>query len=382
MKLKKENNCGQCKLKTKSKKDLRIHTLTCHSKSSRLSYSPSVKRLGRVKSMRKVKDKIVSYLEYTEEIDDEKLLHEDISIEEIELNETSEQEFETPPPPMVNKELTFRCLECDYRAGDKVKMEDHRKDYHKDIQNETAISYMCIECSKVFEEDEDYQKHMKIHESEQHKREKANHESSVSGKHEQTRCDQKTEVEQKTVSCTTCGNELDDETILKEHMKYHEQSSGFACTHCNFSASNSSDLNNHIVKSHLNGLNCPECEFNCAAQNKMKMHRETIHNLNCNLCGFTAVNTVVLYEHTKMHKSNYTCDTCDFRCPVKDDMTEHVNQTHGAKKKKKIFPCEECDDVFEQNGELNEHVSCHHQEPSISSEGNILHHFLKVLAKQ
>ena len=114
----------------------------------------------------------------------------------------------------------------------------------------------------------------------------------------------------------------------------------------------------------------------------MKMHRETIHNLNCNLCGFTAVNTVVLYEHTKMHKSNYTCDTCDFRCPVKDDMTEHDNQTHGAKKKKKIFPCEECDDVFEQNGELNEHMSRHHQEPSISSEGYILHNFLKVLAKQ
>ena len=208
MKLKKENNCGQCKLKTKSKKDLRVHTLTCHSKSSRLSYSPSVKRLGRVKSIRKVKDKILSYPEYTEEIDDEKLLHEDISIEEIELNETSEQEFETPPPPMVNKELTFRCLECDYRTGDKVKKEDHRKDYHKDIQNETTISYMCIECSKVFEEDEDYQKHMKIHESEQHKREKANHESSVSDTHEQTRSDQKTEVEQKTVSCKTCGNAL------------------------------------------------------------------------------------------------------------------------------------------------------------------------------
>ena len=58
-------------------------------------------------------------------------------------------------------ELTFRCLECDYRAVDKVHMEEHN--YHLDTEKETCLSYMCIECVKVFEEDDDYQTHMQSH---------------------------------------------------------------------------------------------------------------------------------------------------------------------------------------------------------------------------
>ena len=47
MKLKNDYQCNQCKLKSKTKKDMRVHILTCHSKSNRLGHSPNVKRLGR-----------------------------------------------------------------------------------------------------------------------------------------------------------------------------------------------------------------------------------------------------------------------------------------------------------------------------------------------
>ena len=63
-------------------------------------------------------------------------------------------------PPKIKENLSFRCLECDYRARDKFQMEDHRKNYHKDMKDDTCISYICIDCGKVFVEDENYQTHM------------------------------------------------------------------------------------------------------------------------------------------------------------------------------------------------------------------------------
>ena len=43
-----------------------------------------------------------------------------------------------------DKELTFRCLECDHRALDKVGLVNHVKDCQKEIENENNISFMCI----------------------------------------------------------------------------------------------------------------------------------------------------------------------------------------------------------------------------------------------
>ena len=54
MKLKNDYQCNQCKLKSKTKKDMRVHILTCHSKSNRIGHSPNVKRLGRALARRKV----------------------------------------------------------------------------------------------------------------------------------------------------------------------------------------------------------------------------------------------------------------------------------------------------------------------------------------
>ena len=215
-----------------------------------------------------------------------------------------------------------------------------------------------------------------------HKSEKVIHDASAADIKDPVRSHKKSEAKQKENICATCEFKCADETNLTEHIKVHEELAGFTCTHCNFTASSTSDLNNHIGKNHLNGLNCPECEFTCDVQNEMKLHREAVHNLNCHLCGFTAINAIVLKEHTKIHMANYLCDSCDYSCPVKDDMTEHVNLSHGAKKRKKIFPCTECDNVFEENYKLDEHVSCHQQEKTINSERNILHNFLTVIAKQ
>ena len=130
-----------------------------HSKSGRLCYSPSVKQLGRTKTMRRVKEKVLSYTEV-----DERLLDEDTSISEIEeIEEITVVEKSETTSSTVREPLSFRCLECDYRAMDKFQMEVHVKDLHKDISDANCINYMFIECGKVFDVDESYQKHMETH---------------------------------------------------------------------------------------------------------------------------------------------------------------------------------------------------------------------------
>jgi hypothetical protein len=111
-KTKTEIQCGQCSIKYKSKKDLRVHYLTTHSKLGRLCYSPSVKRLGRTRTMRRVKEKVLSYTE-----EDERLLDEDTSISEIEdIEEITVVERSETTSKTAKEPLSFRCLECDYRA--------------------------------------------------------------------------------------------------------------------------------------------------------------------------------------------------------------------------------------------------------------------------
>ena len=111
----------------------------------------------------------------------------------------------------------------------------------------------------------------------------------------------------------------------------------------------------------------------------MKQHREASHSLKCVLCGFTAVNSLVLNEHSKTsHKFNYVCEHCEFSCPGKDDMAVHVNTTHEPRVKKKIFPCDSCDVVFGESRDLSEYMNHNNQVPE--NDQIILHKVLGILA--
>ena len=331
-KLRTEIQCGQCSVKYKTKKDLRIHFLTTHSKSGRLCHSPSVKRLGRTKTMRRVKEKVLSYAE-----DVEKLLDEDTSITEIEdsdeitvIENTTINGTTTTDKIPATDPLSFRCLECDYRAMDKFQMEVHLQDLHKDISDANCINYICIECGKVFEVDESYQKHMQTH---------SDAEESVKGAN---------------------VNGTDDKGTKESSEKIIQ----FLCTNCKYEACDIKDLNEHITSSHLQGINCPdgECDFIAKTQIELKTHRDDLHprseNLKCDLCEFTGLNEIVLREHQLWtHKFNYMCETCEYSCPVRYDMTVHIEKAHGTRVK--IYPCDHCDVVFGDKHELDKHFENH-----------------------
>ena len=382
--LKTEIQCGQCSVKYKSKKDLRIHFLTTHSKSGRLCYSPSVKRLGRTKTMRRVKERVISYTE-----EDEKLLDEDTSISDIEeIEEISVIEKTTKEP------LSFRCLECDYTAMDKFQMEVHLKDFHKDISDENCISYMCIECGKVFELDESYQKHMQTHSE----KEASNKKVTPNVTSDQPANKKATDniIEEQPANKEEIPHVIEDQPIVNsitdENAKAQETDTAvikFECNNCTYEANNASDLNEHIASSHLQGFNCPngDCNFIAKTQLALKTHRDDTHprpsNLKCNLCEFTGLNDIILKEHKLWtHKFNYTCEECDYNCPVRYDMAVHIEKAHRTKVK--IYPCDQCDIVFGDKNELDKHFQNHKPAMDTSSgdEESTVITFLRTLAAQ
>ena len=110
----------------------------------------------------------------------------------------------------------------------------------------------------------------------------------------------------------------------------------YECTICTFEASKVKELNDHIASSHLQGINCPndECDFLAENQLELKVHRENTHdrpqNLKCDLCEFTGLNEIILKEHKLWtHKFNYTCETCEYSCPVRYDMTVLLRRHMG-----------------------------------------------------
>ena len=128
---------------------------------------------------------------------------------------------------------------------------------------------MCIDCGKVFAEDENYQIHMETHVKPVDKKE-------VDG-----------------------AKEIVTEQVVADQPFVSAMPVGHICTICSFLAEDSTDLNDHTLKYHLQGINCPECDYRCNLQEEMRHHRAEKHNLKCVLCGFTALNSLVLNEHTK-----------------------------------------------------------------------------------
>ena len=299
-KIKANDKCDECDISLKTKRDLRYHVLTAHSKSK-------TKQITNVETIQQKQE-------------DEKLLVEDLSIEEIKENEIidlideevshsadeevtpSMNEEETPKsdevrsPKMkvkevaqidkeenVKNDLTFRCLECDYRTMNKTQITNHVKDIHKDIEDETCINYMCIKCGKMFEVDENYQQHM-------------------TAPHDKP--------------CTNCDKVFSDGSCLEKHKEEVHTLPAMHCTKCEFSTKNKLEMSTHIQAEHKSMkvdiskedqkiIKCVQCNYSCKLNIQLKKHIKKSHEsatkYQCKECEFCSGFIADIWEHTFLH---------------------------------------------------------------------------------
>ena len=63
--------------------------------------------------------------------------------------------------------LKYTCLECNYKTKVKSEMNAHVQSSHTTIEKD-EIKFICGECSQEFIKEEDFKKHVKMHQKLQH----------------------------------------------------------------------------------------------------------------------------------------------------------------------------------------------------------------------
>ncbi|XP_055386912.1 zinc finger protein 675-like [Condylostylus longicornis] len=166
----------------------------------------------------------------------------------------------------------------------------------------------CIYCSRIFKTATTYNKHIKQHE-----------ENNI---------------------CKFCEKRFLRFDQLKKHLLIHTGEKPYKCKICPVSFSVSSNLKEHILTRHTEGLNL-KCSYeNCDKVFKTKARRR--------------------YHEVYAHTSKYRrmCKDCGLIFRTSGALNEHVKKKH-MKYEDRPFSCKYCEKKFAFNFELNEHEMIH-----------------------
>ena len=199
--------------------------------------------------------------------------------------------------------LKYTCLECNFATSEKGDMNDHVINIH-DCTGLKNMNFVCRICNNEFNGEDEYNTHVKTHESEEtspqeahelseenhqiHKCEECNHEFQniidLKAHTESVHTQCNTQVKDSTVvqptpdveitSCTLCDFDGNNKDELEAHLKANHSSSDyreevpiagnqilteFFCKFCDFTAVQECDLNGHTCKNQRVSQ-CPKCE--------------------------------------------------------------------------------------------------------------------------
>ena len=133
--------------------------------------------------------------------------------------------------------------------------------------------------------------------------------------------------------------------IITKHKEAHEYEINFECITCNQQFSDKWHLNRHNASKHAdpNITKCQFCLETCATREDLRMHLETKHKVECNLCS----KMLSCNQHLKRHmlsihsnpeerkKDHMTRQECDLCCkPFFDkwSLNRHIRNVHKINK--------------------------------------------------
>ncbi|XP_026843871.1 zinc finger protein 28 [Drosophila persimilis] len=193
----------------------------------------------------------------------------------------------------------FCCKQCNRRFA----THSHLK-YHQN--NHVSLSkYSCSICGKKFKQPNVLQRHMRIHNNEQH-------------------------------ACDHCHKVFRCLSTLKDHLVAHTDH-GFAykCETCAKLFQNKANLNQHRQKHDQNSSRhkCKVCQKSFLRQSTLRLHMKR-HALRerqpCPLCGKSYNDADALARHLRQHKTveRYRCTQCDVTVNRRDNMHRHLRSMH------------------------------------------------------
>lgn len=191
--------------------------------------------------------------------------------------------------------------------------------------------------------------------------------------------------------------ELKNEEMLPDDLpedivvQYNEGTKFYVCLECDFYFTHLEDYRKHMNQLHEQAqrFKCKICFKICRNLRSFKVHVETEHKesqqkldsltYNCSYCSYTSTNRSTLNSHVSRKHLNpkstgnvtcrrttpgeeLACDACDFKCPNKRRLKEHLERRHAIDFK---YECDYCAKKFKVKGDMRLHVRFKHKEGPI-----------------
>ncbi|GAB0090368.1 hypothetical protein DMENIID0001_050950 [Sergentomyia squamirostris] len=222
----------------------------------------------------------------------------------------------------------FRCNFCKFRT---------RKINHQAIHVRTHLNefpYRCLDCMKLFREEQDLMDHMRDHE-----------ENRVT-----------------KYKCDKCNNCFATNSNLHRHMKRFCKK--FKCDKCEKVFSNGITLQQHLML-HVNDITfkCDVCDQAFARPEAAKLHMRT-HTSDrpcpCRVCGRVYISAASRTNHERQHlgrRTRHRCKICKMGFVYIKALREHMQEHEG--RQLESYTCAKCDQVFMLKGSLLKHLKFH-----------------------
>ena len=318
-------------------------------------------------------------------------------VEEISLEEIPEIIEEIGPEPI---DSNWQCGECGEICESEINMGEHMKDTHKDSDNSVdKIVYLIPEQCKPCKikdtrlaELERREEIVKASERElevlkrRHEQLKQKYDDAIKANKEYSKNLLKTIEENTQIKMSAekdaevLMDALNMNQVLMEEIKVKDaiirtneelqvvsnrdgvqnesskkNTSLVECSKCDWTSTNHSQLNGHMIKHNMGQYICSKCKVGHKTKRELIEHNQQMHKANDDLV-------------------NLVCITCDKEFPSQHSLKQHMNSKHNsqdglpvghpqrAEKKNQEslkIACTQCDKKFATGNQIDEHMKEH-----------------------
>lgn len=178
-------------------------------------------------------------------------------------------------------------------------------------------------------------------------------------------------VEKHRFKCPDCKFVGATKWLLTRHTraKHDPSSKIFKCDKCSFTTSDKWQLTRHLKTHDKKELICEDCSFTTKSRKAYDQHMKTQHKyghsskmLTCPICTRLFVNQKELDAHVLAQhpdaRTAFTCSECDEDFETENLLLEHIDDVHSIV----THQCHRCSLRLQTVSDLERHVECTHSE--------------------